>query len=308
MAAAKKGARQVLMLDKRTKAAEVSELAIQKAAGVFTEVKLIPFDITNMKSVQKAARQITASCGESGLDVLFLNGGLKPQDEAPTVDSYDVQCQVYLSNFLLAKECYPLLETAAAARDEARVVSLTTLNRNTPATKLDVEYFATLQGAGALGGSGASGFFSGPNWERYHQTKLANVVFTMALHDRLHLAGSHVRAIVCDCGVVKSAPENSPDFEQSSLTSSDFLFGFAVAHSVENASLPALYACFSPDAGSGDFWGPSGFFSGEPTQLAKGGKFGSPCYDTLALDGPARSDLWDQSEAECGRFDIFPSA
>ena len=38
---------------------------------------------------------------------------------------------------------------------------------------------------GNLGGNGNSMLFKGGRWERYHQTKLANVIFTLALHDKL---------------------------------------------------------------------------------------------------------------------------
>jgi hypothetical protein len=47
---------------------------------------------------------------------------------------------------------------------------------------------------GRLGGNKASvGAPSGPNYQRYQQTKLANVVFTYALDERLRAAGSEVR-------------------------------------------------------------------------------------------------------------------
>ena len=48
---------------------------------------------------------------------------------------------------------------------------------------------------GALGGNGASMFFGGARWIRYHHTKLANAVFTVALDARLRARNSRVKAI-----------------------------------------------------------------------------------------------------------------
>lgn len=230
------------------------------------------------------------------------------QDENPTADGYDIQTQVYMANFMLAKECYPILEISASARDEARIVTLTTLNRNTPSMTLEKKYFVANQAPGDLGGNGSSLFLGGPNFQRFQQCKLANVAFTMALHDRLNLHGSRVKALVADCGVVKAVDPTSPEYEESSLTSAEFFLGFAVAQTVDNASVPALYCCFSPEAASGDFWGPGGVFSGDPKRIAKAGKFESPCYESLSLDGPGRLMLWDVSEDALGRFDVMPSA
>jgi NAD(P)-dependent dehydrogenase (short-subunit alcohol dehydrogenase family) len=50
--------------------------------------------------------------------------------DVATTDGYDVQMQTnHLSHFLLLKEVFPLLEKAAAARGEARVVHHSSLAR-----------------------------------------------------------------------------------------------------------------------------------------------------------------------------------
>merc|ERR1719336_3364093 len=56
---------------------------------------------------------------------------------------------------------------------------------------------------GNLGGDelGPEGGFSGGRWVRYHQSKLANVVFTYALRDRTTKAGSKVKALVAHPGL-----------------------------------------------------------------------------------------------------------
>ena len=55
------------------------------------------------------------------------------QDKA-TTDGYDLQMQTnHLSHFLLAKELYPAVKAAAAARGEARIVHHSSISRNWPA-------------------------------------------------------------------------------------------------------------------------------------------------------------------------------
>ena len=50
---------------------------------------------------------------------------------------------------------------------------------------------------GNLGGDGASMFLGGARWVRYGQTKLANAVWTQALHERLQARGHSSIKAVC---------------------------------------------------------------------------------------------------------------
>ena len=62
---------------------------------------------------------------------------------------------------------------------------------------LKPEYFE--KRGGNLGGNGNSMIMKGARWERYHQTKLANAVFTKALANRLD--GTGIKAIVAAPGI-----------------------------------------------------------------------------------------------------------
>ena len=129
----------------------------------------------------------------NGLNVLCNNAGVMALKDQATKDGYDVQMQTnHLSHFLLTKELLPLLETAANRDGEARIVNQSSLARRGPPLKQ--KYFG--KNGGNLGGNGNSVVFNGARWVRYHQTKLANLVFTYALQQKLEAKGSKVKAIV----------------------------------------------------------------------------------------------------------------
>merc|ERR1719201_1742155 len=102
----------------------------------------------------------------------------------------------HLSHFLLTRLLFYLLEKKAEAKGEARVVNHSSVRAWVPGTRLAKRYLG--KNGGNLGGNG--GRFAiplvGPEWERYHQTKLANMVFTLALADKLEAAGSKVKSVV----------------------------------------------------------------------------------------------------------------
>ena len=107
-----------------------------------------------------------------------------------TEDGYDIQMQTnHLSHFLLAKDLYPL-ERAASRNGEARVVSHSSGARHMPRVPIAGNAKYLEKNGGNLGGDSSSMFCGGARWIRYHMTKLANSVFTQALHQRLQSAGS----------------------------------------------------------------------------------------------------------------------
>ena len=99
-----------------------------------------------------------------------------------TRDGYEQQMQTnHLSHFLLTSQLMPALEKAAAAHGEARVVSQSSGARKSPNTPLEAKYLEKGE-AGSFGGDATNA-----RYERYHQTKLANMVFTEALQVRTSL-------------------------------------------------------------------------------------------------------------------------
>ena len=96
-----------------------------------------------------------------------------------TGDGFEQQMQTnHLSHFLLASQLMPALEKAASARGQARIVNHSSGARKGPATPLKAKNLEAGE-AGSFGGDGTNA-----RYERYHQTKLANMVFTEVLQVR----------------------------------------------------------------------------------------------------------------------------
>ena len=132
----------------------------------------ITCDLQDFDSVRNATEAIKAKYDV--VDVLCNNAGVMALEDRATKDGYDVQMQTNcISPFLLTKGMFPLLKKS----DEARVVNHTSAARL--GAPLDSQYFG--KNGGDLGGNGTdeeNASFSGPRWERYHQSKLANCAFT----------------------------------------------------------------------------------------------------------------------------------
>jgi NAD(P)-dependent dehydrogenase (short-subunit alcohol dehydrogenase family) len=190
---ARKGAH-VILLNRASSRATAAEDKLRKEApgAVLTSFEC---DLTSFASVQKAARAMRTSFESLGIDVLCNNAGVMALADQATGDGFDVQMQTnHLSHFLLTREVFPLLEKAAELRGESRVVNHSSLAARI-GKPLDEKYLG--KNGGNLGGNGKSYIFGGARWLRYHQTKLANVVFTYALSDRLKAAGKDRIKVLC---------------------------------------------------------------------------------------------------------------
>merc|ERR1712232_1488260 len=165
------------MLNRRSDRANSAEIEIKKLSDdTATSVETIECDLQDFESVKNACSSIKEK--HDAIDVLCNNAGVMALEDMATKDGYDIQMQTnHLSHFLLTKELFPLLQNAASTKGEARIVNHSSMAR--AGKPLEEKYFKKQEG-GNLGGDGPSG-----KWERYHQTKLANIVYTLALADRL---------------------------------------------------------------------------------------------------------------------------
>lgn len=246
---------EVIMLNRPSKRSDAALEVIKKDVPK-AKVSQIPCYLNGFDSVREAGEKLRAQLGETGLDILCNNAGIMAFKDAATVDGFDTQMQVnHLSHFLLTAEVWPLLERAASKNGEARVV-----NHSCGARKgrnLEAKYLG--KNEGNLGGD-ESGWtpFSGGRWVRYQQTKLANVVFTYALHDRLKAAESKVKVLVADAGLA------STNLQVSTANDGGMGQGFTNwlvsygAQSSEDGAAGILTCCCAKDVESGQLWGPSG--------------------------------------------------
>ena len=289
-ACGKLGAR-VLLLNRPSKRADaaLTDLQTQNSNAGFTQVDC---DLQSFSSVREAAKNLHSLCPE-GLDVLCNNAGVMALEDIATADGFDVQMQTnHLSHFLLTKLCFDLLEKAANARGEARIVNHSSIARK-QVKNLEPAYLQ--KNGGNLGGNGASMFFSGGRWVRYGQTKLANAAFTACLHEKLQAKGSKVRALVAHPGLAET------DLQSTTVKDGGMGEWFTkqlmkMGQSREDGALGILSCIAHPDARSGQFFGPG--MGGMFTAL-KGPVRGYPLE--VSYDNPTtRSLLWTNSCAAVG--------
>ena len=298
--AAKHGAH-VLLLNRPSQRATDAENSIRAeiiASPNAGKVETIPCDLMDFQSVREAAKQVSdvvTKHHDGSLNTLILNAGIMATPDQATKDGYDTQMQTnVISHFLLTKLTYPLLEKAATGNgnaDEARIISMTSSARYGP--PLDSKYLG--KNGGNLGGDKQGrGLFSGPRWDRYHQSKLGNCVFTYALHDKLQKKGSNVKSLLAHPGLAATNLQATTH----STGGMPLIFGpiyYFVAQSQEDGAAPMIkcMAGKSSEVQSGDFYGPIkavGMY-GPPEKISPEAN----CTDPISKDM-----LWNQCEAAIG--------
>lgn len=270
----------VIMLNRSS---ERSKKAYEELKKISDNVSQIDCDVSSFDSVRIAAAKVTQAF-PYGIHVLANNAGVMAVKETK-VDGYDIQMITnHLGHFLLTKELYPLLIKGAENVGEARIVNHSSESRK--GKPLEAKYF--LADGQPLGGDSV-----GARFERYHQTKLANAVFTYALHDRLSsIPGSKVKALLCHPGLSTT--------NLQATTSADGVNGVFMqllmtqAQSANDGTIPLLTCMTNPGLSSGDFYGPTegfGWMRGLPKKLVP---------ESYLHDDASKKLLWELSEQAIG--------
>lgn len=294
---AKKGAT-VYLLNRHSPRAEAAEAQIKSqvpaAAG---RVQTINCDLSKFTSVKAAAVELHAKCASGGLDILCCNAGVMALRDIATEDGYDIQMQTnHLGHFLLAKELHPLLELAARRSSEARIVSHSSGARHMPKVPIAGNARYLEKNGGNLGGDSASMLCGGKRWVRYHMTKLANSVFTQALHERLRANSSKVKAICAAPGLACTHLQVTTAMDQGMGSGTWFM---RWGQSAEDGTMPLLHACLGKDVASGEFYEPTlmGAMKGPPGKV--------PRLGPMETDPLGQQTLWEASEKACGSWALL---
>lgn len=256
------GAR-VVMLNRPS---ERADRALKLLTDAGADATLVPCDLTSFESVRTAGAILRERFAESGCDVLCNNAGVMGLPDQATDDGFDVQMQAnHLSHFLLTHEVWPLLEKAAEQRGEARVVNHSSGARGKAGQPLIAKYLQ--KNVGNLGGDGFPGL---QKWARYRQTKLANLLFTYALHDRArHLPGNAVKILCAHPGPTDSGLQAKTTRAGGTGLLDRYILRRALkaAHSVEDGASGIARCCCEAGVESGAFYGPEGRGKGGPAVL-----------------------------------------
>lgn len=284
------GAR-VVMLNRPSERADKA-LKLMRDAGA--DALLVPCDLSRFDSVRAAGAALRERFAESGCDVLCNNAGIMGMPDRSTVDGFDVQMQAnHLSHFLLTHEVWPLLETAARLRGEARVVNHSSGARRQPARPLKVDYLRP--NGGRLGGDD---FIGMQKWVRYQQSKLANLLFTYALRERAaQRPGNRIKALCAHPGPTDTGLQAKTAAAGGTTLLDRFILRrtLKAAHSVEDGTSGIARCCCEDGVESGAFYGPEGRGKAGPARLLPPER--NPDAETL---------LWTESMIATGLRAFFP--
>uniref|UniRef100_A0A7S3LJ94 Protochlorophyllide reductase n=1 Tax=Aplanochytrium stocchinoi TaxID=215587 RepID=A0A7S3LJ94_9STRA len=307
VAALRKGAKLVLLLNRKSTRAENSEKKLQEeieSVKSSTQLKSVECDLMRFESVRNAAKEIASITAEhGGLDVLANNAGIMGFPDNRTADGYEVQMQTnHLSHFLLTSLLLKPLQDAAESRGEARVVQHSSGARNMFGSALEEKYFEKSEPK-TLGGDSLQ-----QNFLRYHQTKLANSCFALGMHKRLEKAGIiNVKSIVSEPGI--AATDLASNLGAANKGIGKKIIGavlglyvrlFVKVQSPADGALPLIEGCFGANVDGGDFFYPEQRQTGIPYKAISKGEPVKPNSEKLSMDETSQDLLWKKSEEAIG--------
>ena len=238
-----------------------------------TGLDLLEMDLADLRSVDRAIDVLNDQYGH--LDLLLNNAGVMAPPRQLSPQGHELQFAVnHLGHMALTQGLLPLM----ASQTDARIVTVTS----------GAQYFGTIR-------------WDDLNWSQgydrygaYGQSKLANVMFALELHNRLQDDNSAVKSLAAHPGIARTnlqpaaLASGGNRWEALAYRLMDPLF-----QSAEMGALPQLHAATAPSAQSGEHYGPSQF----------GGLRGSPGQCRIAptaLDPSQRKRLWALSEQLIG--------
>ncbi|CAB9505122.1 WW domain-containing oxidoreductase [Seminavis robusta] len=312
--AVRKNAKVLMLCNRDSKSSaqgtkDLKELA--KGCGSPTVIETVTCDLQDLDSVCSAATQINKiATKHNGLDVLVCNAGVMALKDLRTKDGYDVQMQTnQLSHFVLVEGVWKSIVQASKSRGEARVATHSSSARDSPGKDLEKDYFMQSK-PGSLGGE-RSMFsemllgFRGP-WSRYHQTKLANANFAMALHDKIAASSlkGKIQVSSADPGLATSNLQVTTMSDGGMPSWAAKLLG-GNGQSPADGSLPISMCAFGVNTKSGCFYMPQQQLKGPPICTVEEGVAVKKGGEKLVVSMTNRENVWKWCEEALGmKFDI----
>ena len=119
-------------------------------------------------------------------------------------------------------------------------------------------------------------------------------MFTLALADKIKVAGSKVKSVVAHPGYAATSLQTTSTAMGSIVTS---MGNRVMAQTAEDGTLGILICALQPDVANGDYYGPTGM-TGPAVKLPP---------RSLCTDKADHEMLWKASSAAVGDFVVAPS-
>lgn len=210
--------------------------------GSDANISVARLDLADLASVRDFA-QTWSAAHPAGLDLLINNAGIMAIPRRPTADGFETQFGTnHLGHFALTALLWPAL----IARTFSRVVTVSSQAHR----------------MGRMNWDDLMGEHRYSSWGAYGQSKLANLLFTLGLQQRIDDAGLGVLALAAHPGYSSTNLQAAgPAMRGSNLGAKFVGIGNRIlAQPAEMGALPTLYAATAPNLPNGSYIGPDGFF------------------------------------------------
>ncbi|KAI8588094.1 short chain dehydrogenase [Geranomyces variabilis] len=213
----------------RSESKATKAIAEIKAKVPTADLIWLKMDLMDLASVKAAAEEFTQR--ETRLDILINNAGVMAGPHEISKDGFETQFQTnHVGHYLFTRLLLPIIKsTAALPLTSVRIVNVSSLAHYFTRGTMT---FETLEDVNQDFGSA---------WLRYGQSKLANLLFTKALQQRLDEKNIYVNAV--HPGLINSGLWSSGNL----ISRVSSAFGSLTMISPYKGSLTQLYCATSPE-------------------------------------------------------------
>ena len=241
-ALAEKGATVILACRSKERGREA-----QRQIATYASVNpvFMQLDLSDLRSVERFSEAFAQQYDT--LDILMNNAGIMATPYGTTADGFEQQIGVnHLGHFALTGRLMEFLRSTP----RSRIVSVSSLAARNG--KLQLESFQH-----------PSGY---ERWTAYSQSKLANLMFTLALQERLEGEGT-IAVVAHPGGAATNLGRNLKSGKFVKWLAKNLLL--PLLPSAEQNALSQLYAATAEEVQGGDYYGPGGWgeISGPPKQV-----------------------------------------
>jgi len=248
---AERGAQVIMACRSEERGQEALKRVVPRAAA---SPRLMLLDLADLESVQRFAQQFKEEY--SRLDVLLNNAGIMATPYGTTREGFEKQIGVnHLGHFALTGHLFALL----LATPGSRIVNVSSL--------------------AARNGTINTASFREPEdykpWAAYGQSKLANLMFTRQLQERLD--GQHTLALAAHPGgAATNLGRNVQNGPIMTWVANNILL--PLLPTADQNARPQLYAATAADVTDGAYYGPGGWgqIAGAPKSVNMPETLGSP--------------------------------